>query len=67
MSKVRACETKIHLSEFLKHGVPVANLQPVDPWKKTPSRELIGRLQEIRGGHRLKGLLIRDLIETDRR
>lgn len=78
MGTVGAYEAKTHLSELLervakgerititKHGVPVATLQPADPVKKAPARDIIGQLKRFRSGHRLKGLSIRALIEEGR-
>ncbi|WP_337287746.1 type II toxin-antitoxin system prevent-host-death family antitoxin [Candidatus Methylomirabilis sp.] len=78
MDTVGAYEAKTHLSDLLervakvekititKHGVPVATLQPADPVKKTPVREIIGQPKRFRSGHRLRGLSIRTLIEEDR-
>jgi prevent-host-death family protein len=79
METVGAYEAKTHLTQLLervakgekititKHGVPVATLQPADPSKRTPVRDVIDQLKRFRSGHRLKGLSIRDLIEEGRR
>ena len=79
MDTVGAYEAKTHLSQLLdrvakgeriailRHGVPVAILQPVDPDKRRPARETITQLKRFRSGHRLDGLSIRELIEEGRR
>ena len=79
MDAVGAYEAKTHLSQLLdrvakgeritilKHGVPVAVLQPVDPVRKIPPREVIAQIKRFRTGHRLDGLSIREMIEEGRR
>ena len=79
MKTVGAYEAKTHLAQLLervakgekititKHGVPVATLQPADPAKKTPFREVIDQLKRFRSGRRLEGLSIRDMMEEGRR
>ena len=80
METVGAYEAKTHLTQLLervakgerititKHGVPVATLQPADSAKKKPVREIIDQLKRFRrGGHRLDGPSIRELIEEGRR
>ncbi|MFH0810847.1 MAG: type II toxin-antitoxin system prevent-host-death family antitoxin [Pseudomonadota bacterium] len=79
MDTVGVYEAKTHLTQLLervakgekititRHGVPVATLQPVDSAKKTPVREVIDQLKRFRGGHRLDGLSIREMIEEGRR
>jgi prevent-host-death family protein len=79
METVGAYEAKTHLTELLKrvakgerititkHGIPVATLQPADSAKKGPVREVIDQLKRFRGGHRLDGQSIREMIEEGRR
>ena len=79
METVGSYEAKTHLSQLLdrvakgeritilKHGVPVAVLQPVDPGKDRPVRETIAGLKKFRRGHRLDGLSVRSMIEEGRR
>ena len=79
METVGAYEAKTHLSQLLervikgericilKHGVPVATLQPVAPSKRKPARETIDELKQFRGGVRLDGLSLREMIEEGRR
>jgi len=79
METVGAYEAKTHLTELLKrvakgerititkHGIPVATLQPADPARKRPVREVIDQLKRFRGGHRLDGPSIRQMIEEGRR
>lgn len=79
MERIGAYEARTHLSQLLdrvakgeritilKHGVPVAILQPVDPAKSKPARETIAELKKFRCGHRLDGLSLRDMIEEGRR
>jgi len=79
MITVGAYEAKTHLAQLLKrvakgekititkHGVPVATLQPADSSKKTPVREIVDQLKQFRGGHRLDGLSLREMIDQGRR
>jgi prevent-host-death family protein len=79
METVGAYEAKTHLTQLLervakgekititRHGVPVATLQPADPAKRTPVRDVIDQLKRFRRGHRLDGLSVRDMIEEGRR
>ena len=79
METIGAYEAKTHLTQLLErvakgerititqHGVPVATLQPADSSKKTAVRETIDRLKRFRGGRRLDGLSIREMIEEGRR
>ncbi len=79
METVGAYEAKTHLTQLLervakgekititRHGVPVATLQPADPSKKTPVREVIDQLKRFRRGRPLGGLSIREMIEEGRR
>ena len=79
METIGAYEAKTHLTQLLervtkgekititKHGVPVATLQPADPTKRTPVREVIDQLKRFRSRHRLDGVSIRDMIEEGRR
>ncbi|MBI5092604.1 MAG: type II toxin-antitoxin system Phd/YefM family antitoxin [Candidatus Hydrogenedentes bacterium] len=78
MNTVGAYEAKTHFSQLLervakgeritilKHGVPVAVLQPADSAKKKDVRKAIAELKELRKGHRLDGLTIRELIDEGR-
>lgn len=78
METVGAYEAKTHLSQLLervakgeritilKHGVPVAVLQPVDAEKARPASEVIAQLRKFRVGRRLDGISIRSLIEEGR-
>ena len=79
METVGAYEAKTHLPKLLervaeghrititKHGVPVAVLAPYDAEKTMDVREVIRSLREFRGGSRLEGLTIREMIEEGRR
>ncbi|MCA9413653.1 MAG: type II toxin-antitoxin system prevent-host-death family antitoxin [Candidatus Omnitrophica bacterium] len=79
MESVGAYEAKTHLPKLLdrvargesititKHGVPVAILQPTDSARRAPVTETIGRLKAFRGGRRLNGLSIREMIEEGRK
>ena len=79
MEVAGAYQAKTHLNQLLdrvakgerimitKHGVPVATLQPADPARKRPVREVIDQLKQFRGGHRLDGPSIREMIEEGRR
>jgi len=78
VNTVGAYEAKTHLSQLLdrvaqgeritilKHGVPVAILQPVDRARKMPVSEVIAQLREFRDRHSLDGLSIREMIEEGR-
>ncbi|MGC8493838.1 MAG: type II toxin-antitoxin system Phd/YefM family antitoxin [Syntrophobacteraceae bacterium] len=79
MKTVGAYEAKTHLPRLLelvskgekititKHGEPVAILQPADPSKGTPVREVIEQLKQFRAGRPLGALSIREMIEEGRR
>ncbi|MBI2435199.1 MAG: type II toxin-antitoxin system prevent-host-death family antitoxin [Candidatus Hydrogenedentes bacterium] len=79
MRSVGAYEAKTHFSQLLdrvtkgeritimKHGVPVAVLQPVDPSKQQPVSEIIAQIKEFREHHRLEGPTIREMIDEGRR
>ena len=79
MNTVGAYEAKTHLAELLsrvaagekitilKHGVPVAVLQPPDSAKGLPTREAIAQLRSFRAGQRLEGLTVREMLEEGRR
>lgn len=71
-------EAKTHLTKLLdrvaagerititKHGVPVATLEPSDPSRKAPVKDLIRQLKEFKQGRRLDGISIREMIEEGR-
>jgi prevent-host-death family protein len=79
MNSVGAYEAKTHLTRLLervaqgekititRHGVPVATLQPAEPSRRVPVRDVIDQLKRFRSGRRLDGLSIRDMIEEGRR
>ena len=79
MDTVSAYEAKTHLSQLLdrvaqgeritilRHGTPVAVLQPSDTAMRKDVRKTIMELTEFRNNHRLDGLTIRELIEEGRR
>ncbi len=80
MRTVGAFEAKTHLSKLLaqvakgeritivKHGVPLATLEPAASARKRPAREVIAELRQFRAGRRLgDGLTIRQMIEEGRR
>jgi prevent-host-death family protein len=79
MDTVGAYEAKTHLSQLLdrvaqgerigilRHGMPVAILEPADNAKRKPSRETIAQIKAFRVGRRLDGLTIREMIEEGRR
>ncbi len=76
MTKVGAYQAKTHLPQLLekvskgeivqitRHGVPVANLVPVDPRSKPD--QVIAELRRFRKGKKLKGLSVQDLIDEGR-
>lgn len=77
---VGSYEAKTHLSALLervskgetititKHGVPVANLVPIEVEKpKRDVKQVIAELLEFRKGHTLGGLSIREMIDEGRR
>jgi prevent-host-death family protein len=78
MESVRANEAKAHLSTLLRRvaageefvitrrGVPIAKLVPVDRKRESDVRAAISALRELRKGHTLGGLKIRDMIEKGR-
>ncbi len=80
MATVGAYEAKTHLPALLervakgeqititKHGVPVAQLVPVQPVSGRQKRlEAIAELKRLREKHPLNGITIRELIEDGRR
>ncbi len=79
MKTVGAYEAKTHLSQLLdrvskgericilRHGVPVATLQPVASSNQKPTRETIDELRQFRTRVRLDGLSLREMIEEGRR
>ncbi len=79
MKTAGAYEAKTHLPQLLelvakgeqititKHGVPVAILQPADPSKSTPVREVIDQLKRFGTGRPLGELSLREMIEEGRR
>lgn len=79
MKTVGAYEAKTHLPRLLeevakgehisitRHGVPVATLLPADIAKHKPVREVIDQIKQFRGGHRLGGMSIREMINEGRK
>jgi prevent-host-death family protein len=80
MATVGAYEAKTHLPALLervskgehititKHGVPVAQLVPVQPVSDHKKRlAIIAELRQLRDRHPLNGVTIRELIEDGRR
>jgi len=79
MKSVAANKAKTHFGKLLKRvakgerititkkGVPVATLQPTDSAKKKPVREVIDQIKRFRGGRRLDGPSIREMIEEGKR
>ena len=77
MTVVGAYEAKSHLPQLIekvlqgetiqitRHGIPVANLCPVDK-KKNPA-DILDELRRFRKGKRLKGISIKDLISEGRK
>ncbi len=78
MAIIGAYEAKTHLPQLLervargetftitKHGVPIATLQPATVTKRTPVREIIEQLRQLKRENRLEGLSIKDLIAEGR-
>ncbi len=78
MESVGASEAKAHLSRLLRRvaageeftitrrGVPVATLVPVVAEQKPDVHAAIAALRQLRKGHTLGGLRIRDMIEQGR-
>ena len=77
MTIVGAYEAKTHLPQLIekvlqgetiqitRHGIPVANLCPVD--KKRNPVDILDELRRFRKGKRLEGISIKDLISEGRR
>jgi prevent-host-death family protein len=75
---VRAYEARMHFSQLLdrvargekimitRHGIPVAMLVPPPAAEWQDVRAAVDRLRELRKGHSLAGLTIRELIEEGR-
>jgi hypothetical protein len=47
-------------------GVPVATLQPPEPSRQFPAREVIDEIRKFRSKHALKGLSLKEMIEEGR-
>ncbi len=80
MTTVGAYEAKTHLPELLervrqgetivitKHGMPVAELRPVDAGKTRMSpAQAVASLRALRKGRRLDGIIIKELINEGRK
>lgn len=79
MPRVGAFEAKTHLPKLLsrvargerititKHGVPVAELVPVEPAGRRDVDRAITELRDFRRGRTLGDLSLKDLIEAGRR
>jgi prevent-host-death family protein len=79
MRKIGSYEAKTHLPRLLdevaegeaititKHGVAIAVLAPVASRPTRTTHEAIAALRAFRGGHRLDGLSLRELIDEGRR
>ena len=79
MTTIGSHDAQSHFAELLRrvergedvtiarNGVPVAKLVPVDAPKKLTPREAIEGILELRKGHSLGGLSIRELIDEGRR
>ena len=77
LKRVGAYEAKTHLPSLIdrvlkgeviqitRHGVPVANLVPVDA--SQDRRDVLDHLRDFRAQHRLNGVSIRELINEGRR
>ena len=78
MESVRASEARARLSTLLRRvaageefvitrrGVPIAKLVPVERKRESDVRAAIAALRELRKGHTLGSLRIRDMIEEGR-
>jgi prevent-host-death family protein len=79
MAKVSSYEAKTHLPRLLRrvargerititrHGVPVAELVPLQSHSQQGLDKVIEEIKEFRKGKRLRGLSIRQLIEEGRK
>ena len=79
MNTIGSYEAKTHLPRLLdrvsrgarftitKHGVPVAQLVPVEQDPRQDIRQVIADIKEFGKGRTLKGITIRELIEEGRR
>ncbi len=79
MIEIGAYEAKTHLSRLLeqvekgerfvitKHGRPVAELIPVGGRDRDRIRRAIEDLKAFQKDHRLKGLVIREMLEEGRK
>jgi prevent-host-death family protein len=77
--KVGSYQAKTHLPRLLKrvaqgehititkHGVPVANLVPVEQEPKLTRKAAVEAMKVFSKGHRLDGISIRELIEEGRK
>lgn len=79
MGTVGAYEAKTHLSQLLdrvaageritilRHGFPVAVLEPVDAVPNAPVTDTIAQIRAFRSQHNLNGLSIREMLEEGRK
>ena len=79
MVEVGAYEAKTHLSSLLdrvaqgetititKHGVPVAELRPVESRVRPPTADVVAQIREFRQGRQLGGDELAEMIREGRR
>ncbi|MCP5468860.1 MAG: type II toxin-antitoxin system prevent-host-death family antitoxin [Deltaproteobacteria bacterium] len=79
MKEIGAYEAKTHFSKILAqvkngelftithHGLPIAELRPINQRNKEKIKESIKKLRDFQSKHRLKGLKIKDLIAEGRK
>lgn len=79
MKEVGSYLAKTHLPQLLeevargeiititRHGVPIAQLVPVSPARRSEPRAVVARARELAAGSRLEGLALKDLIDEGRR
>jgi prevent-host-death family protein len=79
MRRIGAYEAKTHLPRLLdevakgeaititKHGVAVAVLGPASGRPAMTAGDAVAGIRSFRGGHRLDGLSVRELIDEGRR
>ena len=79
MASVGAYEAKTHLPKLIervmkgeritimRHGTPVAVLQPPDPVRTADPAKTIVALRAFRRNHRLNGISVKELIMQGRR
>jgi len=66
LARLLECVSKGERFVITKHGVPVAVLEPAHTERKEAPKKVIEAIKELRKGHRLGDISVRELIEEGR-